>query len=155
MRIITKNKYANLNYDIVDKFDAGIVLAWHEVKSAKTWNVNIKDAIVKIIDNEIFITNMDIPLYSKTNINLVPGYQPKWMRKLLLKRKEIIKLGERTTKTGLTIIPLKFYEDIKKRLKMEIWLGKLRKKVEKKQIIKERDIQRESQKEIKNLKIWY
>jgi len=155
MRIITKNKYANLNYDIVDKFDAWIVLAWHEVKSAKTWNVNIKDAIVKIIDNEVFITNMDIPLYSKTNINIVPWYQSKSMRKLLLKRKEIIKLAERTTKTWLTIVPLKLYEDIKKKLKVEIWLWKLRKKIEKKQIIKERDIQRESQKEIKNLKINY
>lgn len=153
MRSITKNKYAFLNYEVADKFDVWIVLQWHEVKSIKTSNVNIKDAIIKIMDSEMRITNMDVPLYSKTSRALAPSYEPKWRRKLLIQKKMITKLAERTNKTGYVLIPLELWVSKIGFIKLTIWLAKLRKKVEKKQVIKDRDIERQTQKEIKHLGI--
>lgn len=113
--------------------------------------MQIKDAIVKVIGQELWITNMDIPLYKKTNPDLAKGYDPKKMRKLLITKKELAKLVAKTTKTGLTIIPLKLYETVHRFLKIEIAVARLLKKVEKKQILKERDQEREMQRTIKNI----
>ncbi len=152
MRIISKNKVAFLNYDIHETFEAWIVLKWFEVKAVKTWKVKISDSIIRIWkDQQIYIKNMHIPLYEKTSRNIVPNYEVKRDRKLLMHKKQIKRLGERTHKTWLVIIPLKIYENKHKLIKLEIALGKLRKKVEKKQILKERDVQRQAQKDIKNL----
>lgn len=153
MKIITKNKYAYLNYDIHEKFESWVVLKWFETKAVKLWKVNIKDSFIQVRWWEIFILNMDIPLYNKTSFNIVPWYDSKRNRKLLMKKPQIARLYERTKKTGLVLIPLKVYENKRKLVKIEIWLAKLRKKVEKKQIIKERDIQRQASKDIKRLKI--
>jgi SsrA-binding protein len=87
MKIISKNKRAQLDYEIESEFEAWIVLHGFEVKSIRLWQVNIWPAIVKILWNEAFITNMDIPLYYKTSPILAPNYDPKWTRKLLLKKK--------------------------------------------------------------------
>ena len=154
MRVISKNKYAFLNYDIQETFEAWIVLEWFEAKAIKTWSINIKESIVKVYsDWQIYITNMHVPLYKKTSSKLVPWYSSKRTRKLLMHKKQIRRLAERTNKTWLTIVALKIYENKKRLIKVEIWLGKLRKKVEKKQIKKERDVKRQAQKDIKNL--WF
>lgn len=150
MKLITKNKRAFLDYEIIETFEAWIVLKWYEVKSIKSSKVNIKDAIVKIIKNEIFITNMDIPLYEKTSHIIAPWYEQKWTRKLLLKKKEIARLREKTQKTWLTIKPLEIFLTNRWLIKVKIWLGKLRRKIEKKQIIKEREISREANRELRN-----
>lgn len=154
MRVITKNKFAYSDYDIEQEFNAGIVLQWHEVKSIKTSNINIKDAIVKLDydTKELYITNMDIPLYAKTNPDSVPGYEAKWRRKLLVNAKELAKIAAATTKTWLTIVPLEVWESKWRIIKIKIGIGKLRKKVEKKQLIKDRDTARLADKEIKNLR---
>ena len=156
MRVITKNKHVYSDYDIQQEFEAGIVLQWYEVKSVKTSNVNIKDAIVKIDfdSRELYITNMDIPLYAKTNPDSVPWYDPKGRRKLLVNKKELAKIVAATTKTGLTIVPLEIFENRWRLIKVKIGIGKLRRKVEKKQLIKERDTARLAEKEIKHLRIW-
>ena len=152
MKIIAKNKRAYLDYDIKDTFEAWIVLKGYEVKSVKQWQADIRDAIVKQRWGELFVTNLNIPLYSKTSPRLAPWYDPKRSRKLLLHKKEIQKLAERIHKTWLVLIPTKIYINKKGRIKLEIALAKLRKKIEKKQIIKERDLQREAQRTIKNMK---
>lgn len=156
MRIITKNKFAYSDYDIQQEFDAGIVLAWHEVKSIKTSNINIKDAIVKLDHDtkELYIINMDIPLYKKTSPDSVPGYEAKGRRKLLVNKKELAKIAASTTKTGLTIVPLAVRENLNRLIKIKIGVGKLRRQVEKKQLLKERDSARLADKEIKNLRMW-
>lgn len=151
MKLITKNKAAYSEYDIMDTYDAGIVLVWYEVKSIKWSHCNIKDAIVVFQGKEIMIHNMDIPLYERTSPKLVPWYQPKAPRKLLLNAKEITKIAAKTTKTWLTIVPLEVYIAWNGRIKLKIGIGKLLKKVEKKQNIKERDIKREMDREIKKL----
>jgi len=153
MKIITKNKRAYFDYDIKETIDAGIVLKWYEVKSIKQWRVNITDAIVKIRDGEAWITNMDIPLYEKTNPALVPWYKPKGERKLLLTKKQIQRLYERTHKTWLILKPLEVFVTKNWKIKIKLWLAKLKKKIEKRQIIKERDMKRQMAKELKSLRI--
>lgn len=152
MKILSKNKFVYSDYEIKETLEAGVVLAWHEVKSAKTWHINITDAFVKIDnDKQAYIINMDIPLYSKTSPDLAPNYEQKQRRKLLLKKREIQRLWERTHKTWLVLVPINIYINKSWIIKITLWLGKLKKKIEKKQAIKDRDIARQADKEIKRL----
>lgn len=151
MKSISKNKRAYHDYEIDKDYDVGMVLKWHEVKSIKQSHVNIKDAFVRIEDKELCILNMDIPLYEKTAHVLVPGYQPKGKRKLLITKKELTKISALTDKPGNTVIPLEIYIDKNNRIKLKIGVAKLMRKVEKKQILKEKDIKRDMDREIKHL----
>jgi len=139
-------------YDIVETYEAGIVLQWHEVKSIKAGNCNIKDAIVVLDQKKLVVVNMDVALYEKTSPRIVWDYQPKHKRELLVKKAELGKIASKTIKTGLAMIPLQVYITTTGMIKATIWIGKLRKKVEKKSIIKERDIKREMERETKMLK---
>lgn len=153
MQIITKNKHVFSDYEIFDTYDTGIVLAWHEVKSIKNKQVNIKDAIVILDEKELIISNMDVPLYSKTNINTIHwSYEPKWKRKLLITKKELSKIFAKTTKTWLSIIPLQVFTTDRGLIKITIGVGKLKRKVDKKETIKTRDRIREMEREIKEYK---
>lgn len=149
MKIITSNKKAYLDYDIHEKFEAWIVLHWHEVKSTKIWKINIRDSLVRIEWNEMFLINTNILLYEKTSVHIAKWYEPKRKRKLIVKRKEISKYITKTNKTWLVIIPLSVYVNKNRLIKVELWLWKLRRKIEKKQVIKERDIDRQARKELK------
>lgn len=150
MQIITKNKQAYSDYEIVEIYDTGIVLAWHEVKSIKNKQVNIKDALVILDDRTLVINNMDIPLYSKTNINTIHwSYSPKWRRKLLVTKKELAKIASKTIKTWLTIVPLQIVVTDRWLIKVTIGIGKLKRKVDKKEAIKTRDRIREMDREVK------
>ena len=152
MKLITKNKAVYSNYDIVDTYDVGIVLAWHEVKSIKGSHCNIKDAIVVFHGKELEVVHMDIPLYARTSTKLVPWYLAKAARKLLVTKAERTKIAGKTTKTGLAIMPLEVYIAWNGRIKLKIGIGKLLKKVEKKQNLKEKDIKREMDREIKKFR---
>ncbi len=152
-KVIKKNKKAYLDYEIIEEFTFWIILKWFEVKQIRTWNIDIRNAFCKFYNNELFIEELNIPLYEKTSAKIVSYYKPKNKRKLLWTKKEFKKLIERTTKTWLTIIPLSIWCSNKcKRIKIKCALAKLRKKVEKKQIIKERDIKREMDRTIKTIK---
>ncbi len=150
MKIISKNKIAYRDYSFEKNYELGIVLLWHEVKSIKMWQVNIRDAIVRIQNRELWVKNMDIPLYKKTSPILAPGYQAKRDRKLLVKKRELAKISALTDKSGNTIIPLKIYLNHKWFIKLEVGIGKLMRKIEKKQILKEKDIKREMDREIRS-----
>jgi len=147
---IKKNKKAYLDYDIIQEYIFWIKLKWFEVKQIRTWNIDIRNAFCKFDWQELYIHELNIPLYKKTASTVVPWYQPKRKRKLLWTKKELRKLLERTTKTWLVIIPLEIWQN-NKFIKIKCGLAKLRKKIEKKQIIKERDIKREMQRTIKKL----
>ena len=155
MRVITKNKFVHSDYEIQQEYDAGIVLKWFEVKAIKVDHVNISDAIVKLdhVTKELYITNMDIPLYSKTNPDSVPGYEAKGKRTLLVTQKELAKISAATTKTGLVIVPIQVRENKYRLIKIKIGVGRLKRKVEKKQSIKEKDMARQADKEIKHLRV--
>ena len=113
--------------------------------------MNIKDAFVRIEDKELYILNMDVPLYEKTAHVLVPGYQPKGKRKLLITKKELTKISALTDKPGNVVIPLEIYIDKNNRIKLKIGVATLMRKVEKKQVLKEKDIKRDMDREIKHL----
>ncbi len=151
MKSISKNKRAYHDYEIDKDYDVGMVLKWHEVKSIKQSHVNIKDAFIRIEDKELRILNMDIPLYEKTAHVLVPGYQPKGKRKLLISKKELTKISALTDKPGNTVIPLEIYIDKNNRIKLKIGVAKLMRKVEKKQVLKDKDIKRDMDREMKHL----
>jgi len=153
MKLITKNKHAYHDYEISREFEAWIILKWHEVKSIKLSHVNIKDSFARIEDWEAWINNMDIPLYAKTSINLIGAYDPKWKRKLLLNKKELAKISSELDKWWKTLVPLEVYINKNRLIKIKIWLWKLMKKVEKKQILKEKDVDRQAKREIKNFRI--
>ena len=150
MKTIAKNKIATFDYDIVETLDAGIVLWGFEVKSIKTQWCNISSSVIRLNWKSFDIINMDVPLYKKTSIRQIWSYNPKRQRQLLLKKKEITKLFWKTTKTWLSIFPLEVFET-KNKIKVKIAVWKLRKKYQKKQVLKERDMDKQAKKQIKDM----
>lgn len=146
--MISKNKRAYFDYEIVADFVAGIVLAWHEVKSIKSWHINLSDAVVFLQWWEVWIMNMDVPLYAKTSPILVPWYNPKRKRKLLVSKREIAKISSLLDKSGNIALALEIFIARGGFLKVKIGIWRLKKKIEKKQILKERSIEKEMRHEI-------
>jgi SsrA-binding protein len=139
MGILATNKRAHFDYEILEKYEAGLVLLGYEVKSIKTGHVSLKESFVTIHDQELYLTNANVPLYKHAGI--VSNYDPTRPRKLLLKHSEIKQLIGRTRTKGLTLIPIKMYT--KKRLiKLEFGLGKGKKEYDKREKIKEREDKR-------------
>ena len=151
MKLISKNRRAYSDYQVDKEYEVGIILKWYEVKSIKTSHVNIKDAFVRLEDKELRILNMDVPLYEKTSHALVPGYQSKGKRKLLITKKELAKVASALDKSGMTIIPLEIFINKKGLIKLKIGIAKLMRKIEKKQILKEKDMKKQMDREMKHL----
>ena len=151
MKLLKKNKKAYLDYEIIEFYTAGIILKGFEVKVVKSWQSDIRNAFAYIRDWEAWLANLTIPMYKNTNSSLFPLYDAKMTRKLLLKKWEIKRLVERTHKTWLILVALDVME-VHKKVKIKLWLWKLRRKIEKKQIIKERDVDRQARRDIKNYK---
>lgn len=149
MKLISKNKRAYFDYEIDKTYEAGIVLKGHEVKSVKTSHINIQDAVVHIAQGECWLYNMDIPLYEKTSPILVPNYQPKGKRKLLLTKREIAKIAAALDKPGMVLLALEVGVSKGGFIKIKLGLGKLYKKVEKKQILKEKDLKKQMDREMR------
>lgn len=136
MKIITENRKAIFDYEIKEKFEAGIELFGFEVKSAKQGNFNIVGSYAINKNSEIFLINSEIQLLQPKNITI--NYDPKRDRKLLLHKSEIKYLIGKL-KEKFILIPLKTY--IKNNLiKIELGLGKIRKKIDKRELIKKREI---------------
>ena len=150
MKLISKNKRAYFDYEISEEYLTGIVLVWHEVKSIKSWPINIQDTAIVIHNRELWILGMDIPLYKKTSPLLAPHYQAKQKRKLLITKRELSKIAAHMDKPWVVALALEVLIARGGFIKVKIGLGKLRKKVEKKQILKERSIEKEMRKEAKN-----
>jgi len=141
IKLITKNKKAYFDYEIIDTWEAWIELKWYEVKSIKEKNVNLKWAYVVKENNELFIKAMHIsPWKALANKKSIDPFR---LRKILLHRKTIDFLIWKLQEKGYSVIPLEVYE--KNRLiKVKIWLVKWRKKYEKKQVLKERTLEKEA-----------
>jgi len=150
MKIISKNKRAYFDYSFSKTFDAGIVLLWHEVKSIKSHQINISDAFARLEKKEIQLKNMDIPLYNKTSPQNAPHYQSKRSRKLLLNKSEIGRIAGLLDKPGNVLVALEIFLNKRWLIKIKLGVGKLKKKIEKKQILKEKDISRQMQREIRD-----
>ncbi len=149
MKILAKNRKLAFDYEIIEKRNVGIVLSGHEVKSVKVWHSNISNAFCKVKNQEIYIHNMDIPLYEKTSYKIISNYDPLCNRKLLMKKKEINKIYMLTDKTSMNLFPVELYVDSRWLVKVEIWLCKIRRKIDKKELIKDRDITKQIRQDIK------
>ena len=133
---IINNRKARFNYEILETYEAGIELKGYEVKALKTGRGDITGAHVIVRGNEAWLVNANIPPYQQNNTP--DDYEPTRTRRLLLKSKEIKILAGKIYKTGLTIVPLKVYN--KNRLvKLELGLGRGKKKADKREAIKKRE----------------
>ncbi|MFH0988332.1 MAG: SsrA-binding protein SmpB [Parcubacteria group bacterium] len=142
------NKQAGFDYEILEKYDAGLVLAGQEVKSVKNGQMNLKGAYVAFKHDpspELFLINAHISKYKCAGP--LPDYDPTHSRKLLLKKDEIASLIGKLKQKGLTLIPLKVYTN-RNLVKVEIGLGRGKKRFEKKDQKKEKDIERETRREM-------
>jgi len=146
MRIIGENKKAYFNYQILEKFEAGISLLGQEVKSIKTRGINLAGSYVVVKNNEIYWIGVKIPAYQPKNAP--PDYNPERSRKLLLKKMEIKYLIGKSRQKGLTLMPLKVYTK-KGKIKIEFGIVKGKKKFDKRELIKKRETEREIERIIK------
>lgn len=137
------NKKASFNYELLESFEAGIVLTGSEVKSLRDGRGNISDAFVKKINNEFWIVNMEIPKY---RYNGSQFYDPNRSRKLLLNRGEMNKLDSKMKQGNLTLIPVSVYFR-GNRVKVQVSLARGKKRFEKKITERERDLKMELMRE--------
>jgi SsrA-binding protein len=150
MRTVASNRKAHHLYNIISTFEAGIVLVGTEVKSVKASKLSLVDSFARIEDGEVFLYNMHISIYEKAD--RFSHYQAKRKRKLLLKRTEIRKLTGKFQERGYTLVPLKVYLSNRGIVKIEMGLAKGKRKFEKRQAIKEREMKRELEREQKAVK---
>jgi SsrA-binding protein len=146
MAVLSENRKAYFNYQILEKFEAGISLIGQEVKSIKTKGLNLAGSYVVIRNNEAFWVGAKIPPYQPKNAP--SDYNPERWRKLLLKKSEIKYLIGKANQKGLTLLPLKVYT-MKGKIKLEFGAAKGLKKIDKRELIKKRETQREIEKELK------
>lgn len=139
------NRKAKYDYEIFDTYEVGIVLKGTEIKSIRQGNCNLKDSYVVIRNSEAYVINMHISHYEEGNIF---NHEETRTRKLLLHKKEILKLNDKIKINGYTLIPLKLYFS-KNNAKLLIGIAKGKKNYDKRQTIKERDINRNIRKELK------
>jgi SsrA-binding protein len=142
MPVITENKRAKFDYEILETYEAGIELKGFEVKAIKSGRVNLAGSYVIVRNNGARLLNVDIPPYQPKNTPT--DYDSKRTRRLLFRKSEVKNLIGRSQEKGLTLVPLKIYTKGKAgRIKIEIGLGKSRKKADKRELIKKREVGRE------------
>ena len=145
IKIATENRKARHDFHIHEVFEVGMVLTGTEVKSLRAGKANLKDSFALVRDGEISLHNMHISPYEEGNRF---NHDEDRTRKLLLHKKEILKLKDKLEIEGYTLVPLKIYF-VKNKAKVLIGVAKGKKNYNKKETIKERDIQREMEKSLK------
>ena len=146
MQVVARNKKARHDYEILNKYEVGIVLKGTEIKSIRKGKVNIQDAYCLPRDGQISVMNMHVSKYEQGNIF---NHDERRSRRLLMHKKEIIKLENKINQDKLTLIPLSVY--IKNGLcKLEIALAKGKRKYDKRQDLKTKQANRDLQKALKN-----
>jgi len=142
-----ENRKARYDYEIKDKFEAGIVLSGAEVKSAKQGKIRLEGSYVKIINGEAFLVNAEIAAYFYADNR---EYESKRTRKLLLKKKEIVALSTKMKGDVLTLVPMSCYTIGRRGIvKIEVGVGKGKKKWDKREAIKKKDRDRDIERELR------
>ncbi len=141
-KVVAENRRARHDYEILETFEAGLVLLGTEVKSLREGRANIAEAYVSPEGGELWLINADIPEYRFGNIN---NHEPRRKRKLLMHKREIKRLTDEVSRKGMAIVPLKMYFNGKGLVKLLIGLAKGRKKHDKREAIKKRDWQRQKE----------
>lgn len=138
------NRKAKFDYEIDSTIEAGIVLKGTEIKSIRLGNANLKDSYAVIKNNEVFLLGMHISPYKEGNIF---NHDELRTRKLLLHKKEILKIRDKINLEGYTLVPIKLYFN-KNKAKILLGIAKGKKSYDKRESIKKRDLERESRKMI-------
>ena len=146
MKVITTNRKAKRDYQIIETFQAGIELKGNEVKSLRTRSCSVDNSFARIDNGELFLYSMHIPEFEKSSFFKT---DPKRTRKLLVHKKEIRKLIGLTTQKGFTLIPLKVYFSERGVVKLDIALAKGKHFYDKRKKIKEDIVNRETQRALK------
>jgi SsrA-binding protein len=138
-RTVATNRRARHDYAIEETYEAGMILTGPEVKSLRAGRATIADAYARVVGEEVWVENLHIPPYEMADTR---RYQPTRPRKLLLHREEIRRLVGKTAEKGLTLVPLRIYFT-RGLAKMELGLGRGRRRFEKREAIAEREHRRE------------
>ena len=143
-----KNRKASFSYQLIDKYNAGIVLLGTEIKSIRNNHANMSDAYCMFIDGELWVKNLHINEYSNRGHK---NHEPKRSRKLLLNRIELNKIESKVKEKGMSIVPIRLFSNDKGKIKLEISLAKGKKLFDKRESIKEKDLKRDIER-IKKIK---
>jgi SsrA-binding protein len=146
LRVIAENRRARYDYEILEKFEAGLELRGSEVKSLRGGSGNIRESYAQVIDGEAWILNMHIPEYAQAGPH--QNHEPRRRRKLLLKGREIERMRKKVAEKGLTLVALKLYFS-GAWVKIEIGVAKGRKRHDKRHALKERQDQRDVQRALR------
>ena len=149
IKILAENKKAFFDFEILEKFTAGISLLGQEVKSLREGRVNLSGTYIVIKKNEVFWVGAKIPPWQPSNCP--PDYKEGRDRKLLLRKSEIKYLIGKSKQKGLTLVPLRLYTK-GKWIKLEFAIARKKKKKDKREILKKKAIEREIQRTLKELK---
>jgi SsrA-binding protein len=145
-KVIATNRKAFFNYEVLERAEAGVALLGSEVKSIREGGLNFRDSFVEFRGGELYLVGCRIGPYSHANLqNHAEGRD----RKLLLHKREILKIGGRATEKGFTIVPLKAYFK-KGRVKVEIGLARGKQAHDKRAALREKDIERETRQAVKD-----
>jgi SsrA-binding protein len=145
-RDLVSNRRATHDYEILETFEAGIILQGTEIKSIRDHGATLQEAYIKVLSGEIWLIGSNIAPYRYGNIH---NHEEKRDRKLLMHKREINRLKTATQEKGLTIIPLAFYLNQKGRIKVRIATAKGKKNIDKRADIKKRDEKRQMQQALK------
>lgn len=147
MKILSKNRKAYHDYEIIDKYETGIVLTGTEIKSCRIGKINLKDSYAQFIDNELFLMNAHISQYDYDNLF---NHEEKRNRKLLMHKKELIKLKQKIDQRGMTLVPLNAHlKD--NHMKIELSLVKGKHNYDKRNTPKDKQQNREIARELKSM----
>ena len=145
IKIISENKKARHDYEVVETFEAGVALQGSEVKSLRDGQCNLKDSYVAFVKDEAYLQNAHISVYKASSYN---NHDPERLRKLLLHRNELDRLQGVIREKGLSCVPLKIYFK-KGRVKLELALVRGKKHGDKRETAKRKDADREIQRRLK------
>ena len=147
IKVVGNNKKAYFQYEIVDKYKAGIVLTGTEVKSVRSGRLSLSDSYCLFLSGELWLRSMHIAEYQEGGLN---NHVPRHDRKLLLTKRELRKLEAKTKERGFTIIPVLVFLNEKNLVKVEIALVRGKKLFSKKNSIKEKDIKRDMDRSVRD-----
>jgi len=144
---LAKNRRAGFDYELQDKYEAGLVLTGQEVKSIKTGHISLNGSFITRKGNELFLTNASIPLYKFAGER--KNYDPTGPRKVLLRKSEIKHLVGKMSTEGLTLVPLYVYTK-RKLVKLKFAIAKGKKRYDKRSTIQKREAERKIERSLKN-----
>ncbi len=139
IQVVCRNRKAKHEYQILETIEAGMALRGTEVKSLRSGKASIDDAFARIKNGEVWLVNADIPIYPQAGMM---NHPPKRPRKLLLHRREIVKLASRLHERGLTLVPLRIYFK-RGYAKVELALARGKRQYDKREILRKKEAERE------------